>query len=240
MLSHQPSSHIMALVAAISTMFDLELIDPDDAVAEEHDTFVRFETMRIRTDHLIILIEDQGSMARDCFLRLDVADKATVLKQIVAYAETLVIGVHAERDDNNLPREQDAPPVLPGQLVGLRPAHFICNVLDPHHERILCFWSDVDIDEVEENHRQLVAAYNNDPILRSTIDEHDNSATFEDAWDVAPHQWLHLRAFCGGLATIFRNITSVESDFSILKWEMDPKHLSLEGIFQANQRVVLQ
>ncbi|RHY05403.1 hypothetical protein DYB36_006565 [Aphanomyces astaci] len=248
LLMAQQESHIIALVATISTMFDLELIDRVDAVAEEHENFVRFETMRIRTDHLIILIEDQGSMARDCFLRLDVADKATVLKQIVAYAETLVIelqGVRAERDDSNLPREQDAPPVLPGQLVGLRPAHFIRNVLDPHRERILRFWSDVDIDEVEENHRQLVAAYNNDPILRRTIDEHDNSATFDDAWDVAPHQWLHLRAFCGGLATIFPNTTSVESDFSILKWEMDPNrtdlmHLSLEGIFQAKQRVVLQ
>ncbi|KAF0774240.1 hypothetical protein AaE_002060 [Aphanomyces astaci] len=190
-------------------MFDLELIDPDDADTEEHDDFVRFETMRIRTDHLIILIEDQGSM-----------------------------GVRAERDDSNLPREQDAPPVLPGQLVGLRPAHFIRDVLDLHRERILRFWSDVDIDEVEENHRQLVAAYNNDPVLRRIIDEHDNSTTFDDAWDVASHQWLRLRAFCGGLATIVPNTTSVESDFSILKWEMDPNrtdlmHLSLEGIFQA-------
>ncbi|RHZ31538.1 hypothetical protein DYB31_011372 [Aphanomyces astaci] len=136
----------MALVATISTMFDLELIDPDDADTEEHDDFVRFETMRIRTDHLIILIEDQGSM--------------------------------------------------------------------------------------------LVAAYNNDPVLRRIIDEHDNSTTFDDAWDVASHQWLRLRAFCGGLATIVPNTTSVESDFSILKWEMDPNrtdlmHLSLEGIFQA-------
>ncbi|ETV77610.1 hypothetical protein H257_08521 [Aphanomyces astaci] len=106
-------------------------------------------------------------------------------------------------------------------LIGLRPAHFIRNVLDPHRERILRFWSDVDIDVVEENHRQLVATYSNDPILRRTIDEHVNSATFDDAWDIAPHQWLHLREFCGGLATIFPNTTSVESDFSILKWEMD-------------------
>jgi hypothetical protein len=46
-----------------------------------------------------------------------------------------------------------------------------------------------------------------------------------------------LRAFVGGLATLFANTTSVESDFLILKWEMDGNwtssmHLSLEGIFQ--------
>jgi hypothetical protein len=42
------------------------------------------------------------------------------------------------------------------------------------------------------------------------------------------------------LATVFANRTSVESDFSILKWEMDEfrtslMHLSLEGVFQSQQ-----
>jgi hypothetical protein len=40
------------------------------------------------------------------------------------------------------------------------------------------------------------------------------------------------------------NTTSVESDFSILKWELGENctslmHLSLEGIFEAKQRLVL-
>ncbi|ETV75541.1 hypothetical protein H257_10356 [Aphanomyces astaci] len=82
---------------------------------------------------------------------------------------------------SSLPREQDAPPVLPGHLVGLRPAHFVRDVLDPRRERILRFWSDVDIDQVEENHSQLVAAYYNDPVLRRSLEEHDNSTTFDDA-----------------------------------------------------------
>ena len=64
---------------------------------------------------------------------------------------------------------------------------------------------------------------------------------FNDAWDVMPHRFNALRAFCGGLATVFANTTSVESDFSILKWELDEfrttmMHLSVEGIFQAKQR----
>jgi hypothetical protein len=45
--------------------------------------------------------------------------------------------------------------------------------------------------------------------------------------------------------TMLANTTSVESDFSILKWELDENrttliHLSLEGIFQAKQRLILQ
>jgi hypothetical protein len=47
------------------------------------------------------------------------------------------------------------------------------------------------------------------------------------------------------LAIVFPSTTSIESDFSILKWEMDANrtglmHLSLEGIFQAKQRAILQ
>jgi len=49
--------------------------------------------------------------------------------------------------------------------------------------------------------------------------------------------------FCGGLANAFTNTTSVESDFSILKWEKDDfRQLmmnTLEGIFQAKQRHVV-
>jgi len=50
--------------------------------------------------------------------------------------------------------------------------------------------------------------------------------------------------FCGGLANVFANTTSIESDFSILKWEKyDFRHsmmnLMLEGIFQAKQRCVV-
>jgi hypothetical protein len=49
-----------------------------------------------------------------------------------------------------------------------------------------------------------------------------------------------LRTFCGGLATLFPNSTSVESNFSVLKWEKDPYrnnllNLSLEGVFQSKQ-----
>jgi hypothetical protein len=49
-----------------------------------------------------------------------------------------------------------------------------------------------------------------------------------------------LRDFCGGIATIFPNTATVESDFSILGWEKDAfrqslTDLSLEGILQCKQ-----
>jgi len=62
--------------------------------------------------------------------------------------------------------------------------------------------------------------------------------SFDDAWDYASGWFGHLQLFCGGLATVFANTTLIESDFSILKWEMDENrtclmHLSLDGVFQA-------
>jgi hypothetical protein len=54
-----------------------------------------------------------------------------------------------------------------------------------------------------------------------------------------------LRSFYDRLATVRAITTFVESDFSILKWELDENrttlmHLLLEGIFQAKQCLVLQ
>ena len=65
LLLAQQEAHIMVLVVTIKTMFKLKRIDQDDADAVDDDEFVRFKTMRVRTDHLVTLIEDEGSMARD-------------------------------------------------------------------------------------------------------------------------------------------------------------------------------
>jgi hypothetical protein len=51
---------------------------------------------------------------------------------------------------------------------------------------------------------------------------------------------MQLRQLCDGLATAFPNTTSVESDFSIVKWEKNDSRssltsLSLVGIMHAKQ-----
>ncbi|RLN99701.1 hypothetical protein DYB28_008226, partial [Aphanomyces astaci] len=65
-----------------------------------------------------------------------------------------------------------------------------------------------------------------------------------EAWDVLPSGYDDLRTFRGRLASVLANTTAVESDFSILKWELEEfrscmMHLSLECIFQAKQRRLL-
>jgi len=79
-------------------------------------------------------------------------------------------------------------------------------------------------------------------ILRNAINNHDTKTTFNNAWAYAPGRFERLRSFCGSLATMFTNMTLVESDFSILKWELNNNrtalmHLLLKGIFQTKQGI---
>ena len=81
-------------------------------------------------------------------------------------------------------------------------------------------------------------------ISRTIVEDIIRDMFFNDAWDSVPG-CKRLRTFCGGLATVFPNTTSVESDFSILKWELDEfrsslMHLSVEGAIQAKQRSLLK
>jgi hypothetical protein len=52
---------------------------------------------------------------------------------------TSLTGVKAERDENNQPLDHDTPPVMPRQLVTLRPAKFIQEVLNKYRDRLQKF-----------------------------------------------------------------------------------------------------
>jgi hypothetical protein len=50
------------------------------------------------------------------------------------------------------------------------------------------------------------------------------TTTFEAAWEHPAIRRLNLYylvEFCGGLATIFPNTATIESDFAVLRWEKD-------------------
>ncbi|ETV65140.1 hypothetical protein H257_18066 [Aphanomyces astaci] len=78
----------------------------------------------------------------------------------------------------------------------------------------------------------------------TAIEMHSSTTISNDAWDVLPSGYDNLRAFRVRLASVLANTTAVESDFSILKWELEEfrscmMHLSPECTFQAKQRRLL-
>ena len=54
--------------------------------------------------------------------------------------------------------------------------------------------------------------------------------SFDTAWAVVKGWFEILRDFCGGIAAVFANTMSVESDFSILGLERDEYRLSMTDL----------
>jgi hypothetical protein len=74
--------------------------------------------------------------------------------------------------------------------------------------------------------------------LKSPIDSFDDSAAYLDAWIGLQNTYPLLERFVGGLATIFPGTSTVESDFSVVKYEKNKNRMSLtdaslEGILHA-------
>ncbi|ETO64341.1 hypothetical protein F444_18113 [Phytophthora nicotianae P1976] len=134
---------------------------------------------------------------------------------------------------------------MPSELDSVNPRDFGENILEPRRAQLMKFWSLTQIEAAEREHRELFLANKIDDSVRSALDKEDYNTSFNDGWDileeaVKPKTYSHLRQFCSGLATVFANTASVESDFSVLKWELNDRRtaltsLALEGIFQAKQ-----
>jgi len=84
-------------------------------------------------------------------------------------------------------------------------------------------------------------------VLRSAIDVYAcvDIKSFDTVWAVVKGKFEILHNFCGGIAAVFANTVSVESDFSILGWERDEYRfsmmdLSLEGVLHCKQYKMLQ
>ncbi|RHY15788.1 hypothetical protein DYB32_010719, partial [Aphanomyces invadans] len=192
-------------------------------------------------------VEDLGSRVRVHWEMLDYIEQSQVFRTIGLFAISITDGirqVEAERDPMNNPSIELAPPIMPHDLVKMRPVTFISEVLEPRKPQLeATSWTADQINTAETDHRDLIKAYNKEPATKAIIDKHDHLKSFNDAWDEVAGRgvkYLQLRRLCAGLATVFPNSASFESAFSILKWEKDEFHtsmldLSLEGIFHAKQ-----
>lgn len=101
------------------------------------------------------------------------------------------------------------------------------------------------IVKLEHQHHQLLLAYQHDTAIKLAFNNCDGSTSFEAGWLIVQEKKFDiLRDFCGGLASVFPNTASVESDFSILGWEKNEYRksltdLSLEGIIHCKQYELL-
>jgi hypothetical protein len=156
------------------------------------------------------------------FMGLDAADQTLILKEITHFGLKLVEGILAiqvERDSNNEAALDLTPPVMSFKLVEMAPCDFIDSILDPYGSQLAKFWPDEKIDLIERHQQELFYAYKREPNSKLLIDKQDHTTLFNTGWDDLKGHFEHLRMFCDGLANALANTTSVELDFSILKWE---------------------
>ncbi len=243
----QQTSRIEALVANLLLMIDIQHGDDNQIMVradQMDDTVFEFELWSVTVDAVLVHVKDRGTWVKDLYLSLDKNDQLDLLREIALYALHLVSGlsiVQAEHDFRNNAAAKLAPPVFPQQLIKMRTSKFIEDVLDPRREMLMAAWGQEWVDRIEDEHRALVAMCRSSASLQASINGHTHQTMFNDAWgDLLAKPFVHLRSFCGGLATSFANTTSVESDLSILKCENDLFRqsltaLSVEGIFQTKQ-----
>ena len=193
---------------------------------------------------IVEFIEGLGMHPRHTLQELDDDTHRKVVHSIGELALRIVDGVvniQAERNQQNH-ADSDLPHVLPHELIKISTREFGKTTVDVHLCQLRNSWSEATIAEIENEHRQLIIAYRNEPALRAAIDAytHVEIKSFEMAWEVLKGRFGILRDFCGGIATVFANTASVESDFSVLGWERDKfrlsmTDLSLEGVLHCKQ-----
>jgi hypothetical protein len=162
----QQESLFQKFIVTLVAMFGV--VHAND-VDNDGDEFEVFEEWRIERAELVLYVKDQGSFPKSCYERLDAPAQKEVMSQLAQYAMFMVTelgNIRVERDENNKPLEQDAPPVMPNQIVKLRHGNFIEQVFNPYRDHLSKFWS-------EEGHRYLLKVYNEDAVLHVALDKHD-------------------------------------------------------------------
>lgn len=187
-------------------------------------------------------MKDLGMFVQDRLNTMDSGHRETLLRSSASAILELVDGITAvvaERSEDNEAYIDAAPDVLPHQLVRILPRDF-CVYLQRHRERLEYTFSSENIETIGRQHKALCDSYHRQPELKSSIDSFDDSATYSDAWTGLQETYPLLEKFAGGLATIFPGTSTVESDFSVVKYEKNKNRMSLsdaslEGILHAKQ-----
>jgi hypothetical protein len=101
--------------------------------------------------------------------------------------------------------------------------HDVVQLVLKYHDRLSASWNQNSIDSILDQHKKLLNAANKEPRLQGALSRHNEQTDFSDAWKPASikGKFPELMEFCGALTSPFPNTASVESDFSVLKWEKD-------------------
>jgi hypothetical protein len=182
---------------------------------------------------------DESSITEQKDLEQDVA-----LVYVTACNRIDEISIYRDHNNNACADPSSLPPVLPHELVKLSAANFIRKIRQ-HAFRLEHRFKAGQIEAIADEHKTLLHAYRSEPTLKEGIDSLSGRSSFQDGWSLLSSRLPNLMGYCGVVATLFPGTSTVESDFSILRWEKDcfRKGLSdfgLEGVLQAKQFLFIE
>ena len=223
-------------------------ISEDELVRLTGEFNVVYGRWLVNYAQIVMFLEGLGMHSHRTLQALDDELHRKVLHSIGHLSTSImegIVNIQAERNERNN-ADDDLPPVLPHELVKISTSDFGNMIVDMHLPQLQHSWNEETIAEIETQHRQLHIAYCEELALKSALDKYEEVSikSFDTAWAIVDGRFEILRDFCGGIATVFPNTASVESDFSILGWEKDKfrlsiTDLSLEGVMHCKQYEIL-
>lgn len=247
----QASASLEALVVDLCTLCSIEgPLDEEAFAALDEDTHLKHGNFAIKVADLEDILLDTGGFANTKWGLLDQEAKVEALWSIAQMMLTIVdglYGVSARRDALNAAVYEDPAPVRPQDLMDFGGAAF-GRLVEQQRPRLTTVVTDQAIAKIEDEHAALKALVRGDPALRAALADLKPFAAFKESWETtglnARRNFPILMEFAGGLACPFPATATVESDFSIVRWEKDNgrgalENLSLEGIMQCKQHKAL-
>jgi hypothetical protein len=150
-----------------------------------------------------------------------------------------ITAIGAERAaDNSISRDR-LPTVLPRDLRYLTPRAFNSIVLK-RARRLAHSGSQELCTDLEREFKEFKRGIHGDSALREALELQHSIVSFADVQCPLGERFSRLKQFSCGIATVFPATSTVESDFSVIKWEYDEFRGSLtefylEGILQCKQ-----
>ncbi|KAJ2258337.1 hypothetical protein GGI13_000635 [Coemansia sp. RSA 455] len=197
-------------------------------------------TWSVSINHVAQYIRDCGSSINADFDRLSALHRDRLIRQTGRFITSILTGVSgvcALRDPNNEMSREQLPPIFPRQLVKMSGVEFATKY-KPFLKRFGDLRGKDMAGQAELAHAEMVAAFKERGLAQTVISLQTDKTPFNKAWEQLGCDYPLLCDFVGGIATIFANSGTVESDFSKLNRIANPHRrsltdLSLEGSLQA-------
>ena len=199
----------------------------------------------MKKENAIGMVKDCGLWYQSIFEDMHSSIQKVIWRDVSKFVLSIVIGIESIEQQNDASSGYELPPVLPYELVALR-SHEFNEIVVQQSRRYLSIYNEKDLEMLQEEHRNLLTAYRSEEVLKKSIVDSKNSMSFSDGWKcIGSGRFTKLKGFCGGLATVFLGMSTVESDFSIVNFEKTEYRsalmdLSLEGILHSKQYTIIK